>query len=125
MALTDQDISKLTTAVVFALQEQKLVGTDMVEDVVEKALAKACPFQADEKLHVPHGLGILKDLGSGDPAEGLRVFRDNQFWAKRKREIETRISTSIMVTVIAVLVTAAATAFWVGVKVLTQIFNGE
>jgi hypothetical protein len=125
MALTDQDIKKLTTAMIFALEENKLVGQDDIKSMIESAISDACPFQADEKTHIPHGLGVLKDLGKGDPAEGLRVFRDNQFWAAHKRELERRVSTSIVATIIVILVSAGATALWIGIKVLSQVFNGE
>ncbi len=126
MPLTDDDVRKITEAVSADLQSKQILSSKTeIETIVFETVEKACPYAADEKEHVPHGLGILKDLGKGDPAEGLRVFRDNQFWAKQKRDMEKRISSTMMYAVVIVLVTAASTAFWAGVKVLSQVFNGN
>ncbi len=126
MPLTDDDVRKIANAVSTDLQSKQLLASEEDVDIlVASAVKRACPFADEEKIHVPHGLGILKDLGSGDPAEGLRVFRENQFWARQKRDVEKRISSTVMYSVIIILVTAAGTAFWAGVKVLSQVFNGN
>lgn len=126
MPLTKEEIKKIATAVSDDLQSKQLLASkEDVEVLVASAVERACPYGPDERLHVPHGLGILKDLGNGDPAEGLRTFREIQFWGKKKRELEKRISNSVVVVIIGVIVTASASALWIGIKVLSQMVNGK
>jgi hypothetical protein len=110
--LTKQDLTAIREAF-----RQELAEKDAhIRLIVREELAEYCPMTDLYREQVPHGVGILVDLGDGQLDVGLREFRKNQFWVQEIRSKSAKYSSSIIVALIGISVLGIVTAIVTGIK---------
>ena len=97
---------------------ERIVTQAVIAGITAHGGCRVCPIPDDMASDIPHILGMVQDIGSGEVRRGIETLRKNHEFIESDRSLRSKIGIGVLMAVVLAIVTGMLSALWLGIKLV-------